>query len=103
MWTTLFVFSALLTPEYVTKFHEFVNSMHPSTKFDMEVEEDGELAFMDTIVTRNISTDLPDFSTKVKATDKGLFYDFNSFLPEKYKSNLVCSLVYRVYMIASSY
>lgn len=96
-------FCIFRTPEHVTKFHEFLNSLHPSTKFDMEVEEDGELAFLDTIVTRNISTGLPDVSTKVKATDKGLFYDFNSFLPEKYKSNLVCSLVYRVYMIASSY
>ena len=42
-------------------------------------------------------------SSKVKATDKGLFYDYNSFIPDRYKSNLVCCLVYRLYMIASSF
>ena len=32
-----------------------------------------------------------------------MFYDFTSFVPERYKSNLVCCLVYRIYRIVSDY
>ncbi|KAL5263627.1 hypothetical protein ACHWQZ_G008854 [Mnemiopsis leidyi] len=85
--------------EEIFAFHEFLNSLHVSTKFDFELESEGKLSFLDTIVSRNPKL----VSTKVKATDKGLFYDYNSFIPDRYKANLVCCLVYRVYMIASSF
>ena len=49
------------------------------------------------------SNSRPEISTKVKATDKGLYYDYNSFIPERYKLNLVRCLIYRVYRIASSF
>jgi len=88
--------------EQASRFFDFLNSIHGSTKFDMEMEEDGKLSFLDTVVSKT-SNGVPDVSTKVKATDKGLLYDFCSFIPDKYKQNLVCCLVYRVYMIASSY
>ena len=90
-------------PEHVSKFHDYLNSLSPSTKFDIEIEEDGELAFLDTVVGKSCPTAKPEVSTKVKDTDKGLFYDYNSFIPERYKCNLVCCLVYRVYKIASSF
>ena len=80
-------------PDHVAKFHDFLNSLNPSTKFDIEIEVDGKLSFLDTVVTKSSSA-RPDVSTKVKATDKGLFYDYNSFIPERYKLNLVCCLVY---------
>ena len=89
--------------EHVSKFHQFLNSLNSSTQFDVEVEDDGKLAFLDTVVSKSRSSAKPEVSTKVKATDKGLFYDFNSFIPERYKLNLVCCLVYRVYKIASTY
>ena len=89
--------------DHASKFFEFLNSIHTSTKFDMEFEDDqGKLSFLDTVVGKS-STGLPVVSTKVKQTDKGLFYDFASFIPDKYKRNLVCCLAYRVYMIASNY
>ena len=45
----------------------------------------------------------PDKSTRVKPADKGLFYNFQSFIPESYKSNLIYILVYKIFHIASSY
>ena len=38
----------------------------------------------------------------MKSTDKGLFYNINSFIPESYKHNLVYCLIHRIYNIASS-
>ena len=89
--------------EEISSFHIFLNSIHNSTKFDLELELDGKLSFLDTVVSRDPLSVSPTVSTKVKATDKGLFYDYASFIPDRYKSNLVCCLVYRVYKIASNY
>ena len=45
----------------------------------------------------------PDVSTKIKSTDKGLLYNYTSFIPDEYKRNLISWLVFRVFNIASSY
>ena len=82
---------------------EFLNDLHPSITFDMETESEGKLGFLDTVVNRNSTASLhPEISTKVKATDKGLFYNYESFTPDQYKFNLVFGLIYRIYQIASS-
>ena len=52
------------------------------------------------LVTRDNNKAYPDISNKVKATDKGLFYNFNSFTPFTFKTNIMSSLIYRVYNIA---
>ena len=52
---------------------------------------------------RNDKNVFPDISSHVKPTDKGLFYNFNSFIPDRYKYNLMCCLIHRVYHIASSF
>ena len=66
--------------DHVSRFHAFLNSLHLSTKFDIEVEVDGKLAFLDTVVTRDPSSGKPDIATKVKATDKS-WYRFKGYLP----------------------
>ena len=81
----------------------FINGLDPSTQFDLEVESDNQLAFLDTIVSRVDRQQYPDISTRVKPTDKGLFYNFNSLIPNKYKGNLIGCLVYRIYHIATDY
>ena len=40
---------------------------------------------------------------KIKSTDKGLLYNYTSFIPDKYKRNLISCLVFIVFNIASSY
>ena len=84
-------------------FFIFLNTIDTNIKFEMEWEQDNKLEFLDTVVIRSSTSDYPDIRTKVKATDKGLFYHFNSFVPMKYKLNLVSTLVYRIYKIASNY
>ena len=88
--------------EDVEQFHNFINTLHPSIKFDIEVEDNDQLGFLDTVVKRSPDTPSPSISTKVKQTDKGLFYNFDSFIPVRYKLNLIGTLIYRLYMIASN-
>ena len=83
------------------RFLEFINDLHPSISFDMEVESEGQLGFLDTVVRKN-SHNTAELSTKVKQTDRGLFYHFSSLVPDRYKLNLVYNLVNRIYNIASN-
>ena len=89
--------------DHVQKFLEFINSIDPAIQFDSEVELNDKLPFLDTLIKRKSYNLYPEISTKIKSTDKGLFYNFNSFIPDSYKHNLVYCLIHRVYNIASSY
>ena len=96
-------FCLFKTLEDAYSFLEFINSVDPSTKFDIEIESEQKLPFLDTVVSRVNGQQYPVISTYVKPTDKGLFYNFASFVPSKYKGNLVGTLTYRAYKIASNY
>ena len=37
----------------ITNFHNLLNSVHPHINFSIEQEQNGQLSFLDTIVTRN--------------------------------------------------
>ena len=54
-------------------------------------------------MSHNDNNHYPDILTRIKPTDKGLFYNFNSFIPISYNRNLISCLIYRLYHIASSY
>ena len=89
--------------EHIQQFVDFMNSIDSSIQFEMEVEIQDQLSFLDTVVSRNTNNTYPEINTKVKPTDKGLFYHFNSFIPDAYKNNLMYCLISRMYRIASSY
>ena len=86
---------------YIHSFLEFVNRQHPNIKFTYELESDYALPFLDVLVTHDDYT----FSTSLyrKKTFTGLYTDFSSLAPTKYKINLVRVLVYRAFHICSSY
>ena len=85
----------------VESFLEYLNSQHPNIKFTHEVEENNSLAFLDVLVIH----DGNGFATNVyrKKTFTGLYTNFESLSPSKYKVNLVTVLVYRAFHICSSY
>ena len=88
--------------EHATKFLEFIDIIDPAIQFEMENEVDGRLSFLDTVIKRSSNNPYPERNARIKPTDKGLFYNFSSFIPDSCKRNLVYCLVYRVYRIASS-
>ena len=81
------------------RFLEYLNSQHPNIKFTHEVEENNSLAFLDVLVIH----DRNGFATNLyrKKTFTGLYTNFESLSPSKYKVNLVTVLVYRAFHICS--
>ena len=96
-------FCLMKQEHHIKMFLDFINSIDSNIQFDIECERNNSLPFLVTTVSRNSNNIYPGISTKVKATDKGLFYNFSSFIPNSYRSNLIYCLVYRVFHIASSY
>ena len=72
-----------------TQFVHFMNSIDSSIQFEMEVKIQDQLSFLDKVVSRHTNNAYPEIKTKVKLTDKGLFYHFNTFIPDAYKKNLM--------------
>ncbi|CAH8865615.1 unnamed protein product [Trichobilharzia szidati] len=76
------------------------NEVHPAMKFTCEEESQDRIAFLDVLLTRK-----PDGSIKRnlhrKSTWTGQYTHFHSFVPIKYKRNLVKTLSHRVRAICS--
>ena len=87
--------------DHVYSFLEYINRQHPNIKFTYELETDNALPFLDVLV----NNDKDVFSTSLyrKKTFTGLYTDFSSLSPTKYKINLVRVLIYRAFHICSSY
>ena len=87
--------------EHAEKFLDFINSQRPNIKFTVEFENDNSIPFLDVLVTH----DDTGFSTSLcqKKTYTGLYSDFDSLAPDKYKTNLINVLIFRAFQICSSY
>ena len=72
--------------EECDRFLVTLNSLHPALKFTREMESDRQLPILDVKVQRGEM-----FVTSVyrKPTFTGLYIPFDSFLPFKYKRNLI--------------
>ncbi|XP_063592239.1 uncharacterized protein LOC134769440 [Penaeus indicus] len=85
----------------VQKFLQYMNGLHKNIKFTCELESNGKLPFLDV----SISRDNNRFSTATyrKPTYTGLTRKFDSFIPIKYKTNLINTLINRYNKISKSY
>ena len=95
---TFLLFSS---PDHCKKFFRYINSRHQNMSFTYEVENDNKLPFLDVLVTRENGM----FTTNIyrKPTFSGLYSNFHSFLPEKYKTGLFLTLLFRIYTICSDW
>lgn len=86
---------------HIKQFLDFINSKHPNIKFTCEYEKENKLSFLDVSISRKDN----NFVTSVfrKPTYTGLTTKFDSFIPLKFKSNLVSILIYRAFKISSNY
>lgn len=76
-----------------------LNNLHPSLKFTMEIESDGQLPFMDVKVMK--TEDELQRMIYRKPTFTGLYTRWDSFCPTKHKLNLIRSLTSRAIKICS--
>ena len=85
----------------VVRFLQHIHSFHSNIKFTFEIEENNTLPFLDVLVKKESRC----FSTRLyrKKTFTGLYTDFASLAPNKYKINLVTVLIYHAFHICSTY
>ena len=78
-----------------------LNQVHTSLKFTKEVEENGTLPFLGILLLNRA----PNIDTKVhvKPTNTGLLLHYQSHVDERYKRNLISTMLERGYRISSSW
>ena len=81
------------------KFKKYFSFKHPNINFSLEKENDGRLSFLDI----NIFHEKGKFVTNVKKTFSGVYTNFNSFIPEIYKTDLIKSLLFRCFNLCSDF
>ena len=83
------------------KFKKYLSSKHPNINFSLEKENDGRLSFLDV----NIFCEKGKFVTNVywKKTFSGVYTNFNSLIPEAYKTGLLKSQLFRCLNLCSDF
>ncbi|PFX13539.1 hypothetical protein AWC38_SpisGene22368 [Stylophora pistillata] len=84
-----------------TDFLHTLNDAHPSVSFTMEIEKDGMLPFLGTQLLNRA----PQIETKVyvKPTNTGLLVHYQSYVDNRYKRNLLTTMLDRAYRLSSSW
>ena len=84
-----------------TDFLKTLNHAHPSVSFIMEIEKDGILPFLGTLVLNRA----PQIETKVyvKPTNTGLLVHHQSHVDNRYKRSLLTTMLDRAYRLSSSW
>ena len=92
-------FAVFNNEENCNTFLTHLNSLHPSLRITYKKESNHSLPFLDVLVERHDS----EFLTSVyrKPTFTGQYLRWSSFSPQKWKTNLIGTLVYRAFMICS--
>ena len=92
------LFSSL---DQAEKFKKYLSSKHLNINFSLEKENEGRLSFLDV----NIFREKGKFVTNVyrKKTFSGVYTNFDSFIPETYKTGLIKSLLFRCFNLCSDF
>ena len=95
------ILAILKDSSVVYPFLRFLNSLHPNIRFTVEEEVHDSLPFLDILITRNPSS----ISTAVyrKSTHSGVYTHYSSFVPFKFKRQLITNLVDRAYQLCSNW
>ena len=94
------IFAIFADSSHAKNFFEYLNGKHEAIKFTWEHEINQTLPFLDINVHRHGGS----FETSLyrKKTFTGLSTNFDSYIPQKYKTNLLDILLFRAKMICSS-
>ena len=95
------IFILIRSNEHIQLLADYFSSRHPNIKFTFELENNNFIPFLDV----NVFRDARSFSSSIhrKDTFSGVYTNAQSFMPETYKRGLISTLLYRAYMVSSSY
>ena len=86
------VFS-IIKKHAITNFHNLLNSIDPHINFTIEQEQNGQLSFLDTMVTRNNGSLNVNVYRKPTHTDR--YLDYNSHHDKQHKISTARTLLHR--------
>jgi hypothetical protein len=89
------------TKQLCDAFFRYINKLHPNIKFTKDEESNDTLSFLDILIKRNCDG-LFETTIYRKPTFSGLYLKWNSYLPKKFKINLITCLLNRAWRICSS-
>ena len=95
------IFLMFNSKDNVKKFLKYLSSRHPNIKFTCEEEKDNNILFLDISITR-LNNKLTT-SLYRKKTFSGVYMNYNSFLPVKYKKGLIHTLLFCAYNICADF
>ena len=93
----LVLFSSL---DQAEKFKKYISSKHPNINFSLEKENYSRLSFLNISIFREKGKFV---SVYRKKTFSGVYTNFNSFIPETYKTGLIKSLLFRYFSLCSNF
>ena len=87
--------------DQVEKFRCYLSCQHPNINFKSEIKENNSKSFLDIKITRVNNS----FSIIIyrKVTFRGVFTNFENFVPVSYKSNLIFTLLIRAFKLCSNF
>lgn len=91
-----------IKPESINEKLKQINGLHPSLKFTMEIEDNGSLPFLDTLLQRDNEGNITS-TWYSKKTDTGLVMNYHALAPEIYKRSVVCGMVHRIIRACSTW
>ena len=84
----------------VSKFHDTLNAVDPKISFTLETENNGQISFLDTLITRKNGTITIGVYRKTTHTDR--YLDFNSHHVLKHKLSTASTLLNRAINLLST-
>ena len=94
------LFLAFDDPNHIDHVFSTFNSIHQKIKFTKENEKNNKLAFLDVEITKN--SNCIETAIFRKNTNSGICTRWDSYVPNRYKQNLVQTLLHRGYNICNS-
>ena len=95
------IFCTFDSKEKIDQFFYNLNKFHSNVNFSKEVEADGQMAYLDVLLTKT-ETGI-ESTTYRKNTHNGLYNKWERLSPIQYKKNIIQSSLHRSYEICSSY
>ena len=83
----------IIKRDAISAFHDTLNSIDPKISFTIETESNGQIAFLDTLVSRNNGKITIEVYRKPTHTDR--YLDFNSHHEKKHKISTASNLLNR--------
>ena len=89
------------SPDHLEKLKNYLNSKYRNIRFICKKEQNNSMSFLDVLITRTSD----GFKTSVyhKPTFSGVYSNFNRFISEEYKVDLLFTLLFRMFSVVSDF